>query len=231
METLEPYLGPRWRHFLVAIYQVFRPLRIIKASLEIKLLIGLAVVAAVAMPWYLTVGAMTRGVWFTGIPVGSKHQVDLRSEGWTQWFSILPTVSVDFHSSGLLPLVGIPSRRRIPSVGTPELRSALARKRSTARVLGLEPGLFSIPSIAREFYIAVAHLSRCRVDSVAIFHRLETRKGRFECLFVQTVLSRNVDRRNRCRSGIDPDRLPLFPCGTMGRRFRLCASHRRVRGR
>jgi len=55
--------GSRWRRSFVVTAQVLRPRQILEASLGLKLLTGTAIVAAIAVPWYLTIGIVTHGVW------------------------------------------------------------------------------------------------------------------------------------------------------------------------
>lgn len=58
-----PFDGPKWRRFVVTLVQLFNPRRMLAACLEMHLLIGLAVVAAIAVPWYTAVGVATQGTW------------------------------------------------------------------------------------------------------------------------------------------------------------------------
>lgn len=58
--------GPWWRRFLSTVIQILRPEAILEAVRSTHLLIGLGIVAAVALPWYLTVGIKTDWAWPRG---------------------------------------------------------------------------------------------------------------------------------------------------------------------
>src|SRR5205085_1674931 len=50
-----------WRRYLIPVFQFIRPRKLLAAILETHLLAGLAVVAAIALPWYLVVSVATEG--------------------------------------------------------------------------------------------------------------------------------------------------------------------------
>lgn len=58
--------GPWWRTWPVAIIQIFNPVRIGYATWKMRVLFGMLVVAAVAVPWYAAVGIQTNGAWLAG---------------------------------------------------------------------------------------------------------------------------------------------------------------------
>ena len=58
--------GSKWRRWFLTIQQIFRPKVILQTVQRMNLLIGLGIVAAIALPWYLTVGVMTNGDWLRG---------------------------------------------------------------------------------------------------------------------------------------------------------------------
>jgi 4-amino-4-deoxy-L-arabinose transferase-like glycosyltransferase len=65
-EKLKPIEGIWWRRWIVMAAQVLRPRVIVEAAQEMHLLIGLGIVTAVALPWYLAVGFKTNGAWLQG---------------------------------------------------------------------------------------------------------------------------------------------------------------------
>ena len=58
--------GPWWRRSLVTVAQVMRPSRVLEASGRMRVVLGAAVVLAIAMPWYVAVGLKTDGAWLRG---------------------------------------------------------------------------------------------------------------------------------------------------------------------
>ncbi|MBC8117902.1 MAG: glycosyltransferase family 39 protein [Candidatus Saccharimonas sp.] len=64
--TLSPPSGPWWRRSLVTLVQVMRPSRILEASWRMRIVLGAAVVLAIALPWYVAVGLKTDGAWLRG---------------------------------------------------------------------------------------------------------------------------------------------------------------------
>ena len=58
--------GARLRRWFMTVAQILRPRQILEASRGLHLLIGIGIVAAIALPWYLTVGVMTHGAWLHG---------------------------------------------------------------------------------------------------------------------------------------------------------------------
>ena len=65
-ETIKSTEGRWWRRWFLTVAQVFRPRPIIEAVQGMQLLIGLGIVAAIALPWYLAVGFKTNGEWLRG---------------------------------------------------------------------------------------------------------------------------------------------------------------------
>ncbi len=65
-ETIKPAEGRWWRRWFVTVAQIFRPRPILQAVQGMQLLIGLGIVAAIALPWYLAVGVKTNGDWLRG---------------------------------------------------------------------------------------------------------------------------------------------------------------------
>ena len=64
--TLSTPSGPWWRRSLVTLVQVMRPSRILLASWKMRVVLGAAVVLAIALPWYVAVGLKTDGAWLRG---------------------------------------------------------------------------------------------------------------------------------------------------------------------
>jgi len=64
--TLSSPSGPWWRRGLVTLVQVLRPSRILEASWKMRIVLGAAVVLAIALPWYVAVGLKTDGAWLRG---------------------------------------------------------------------------------------------------------------------------------------------------------------------
>lgn len=64
--TLLPLTGPWWRRSLLTVIQVMRPSRILEASWKMRVVLGAAVVLAIALPWYVAVGLKTDGAWLRG---------------------------------------------------------------------------------------------------------------------------------------------------------------------
>ena len=58
--------GPWWRRWYLLAIQLFRPLQILESVRAMHLGIGIGIVAAVALPWYLAVGFATNGDWLEG---------------------------------------------------------------------------------------------------------------------------------------------------------------------
>jgi 4-amino-4-deoxy-L-arabinose transferase-like glycosyltransferase len=58
--------GSWWRRSFVTVAQVMRPTRILAASWQMRVLLGAAVVLAIALPWYVAVGLKTDGAWLQG---------------------------------------------------------------------------------------------------------------------------------------------------------------------
>jgi 4-amino-4-deoxy-L-arabinose transferase-like glycosyltransferase len=58
--------GNRWKRSLIILRQLLRPGSIIEAANGMHLLAGIGIAAAVALPWYLTVGIQTKGAWLQG---------------------------------------------------------------------------------------------------------------------------------------------------------------------
>ena len=65
-ETIKPAEGRWWRRWFLTVAQIFRPRPIVEAVRGMHLLIGLGIVAAIALPWYLAVGVKTNGEWLRG---------------------------------------------------------------------------------------------------------------------------------------------------------------------
>ena len=65
-ETIKPAEGRWWRRWFLTVAQIFRPRPILQAVQGMQLLIGLGIVAAIALPWYLVVGVKTNGEWLRG---------------------------------------------------------------------------------------------------------------------------------------------------------------------
>ena len=65
-ETIKPVEGRWWRRWFSMVVQIFRPRPILEAVQGMHLLIGLGIVAAIALPWYLAVGVKTNGDWLRG---------------------------------------------------------------------------------------------------------------------------------------------------------------------
>ncbi len=65
-EKLKPVEGPWWRRGIMIVTQTLRPRAMVEVAGEMHLLVGLGIVAAVALPWYLAVGVRTNGVWLQG---------------------------------------------------------------------------------------------------------------------------------------------------------------------
>jgi 4-amino-4-deoxy-L-arabinose transferase-like glycosyltransferase len=65
-ETIKPAEGRWWRRWFLTVAQVFRPQAVVEAIRGMHLLIGLGIVAAIALPWYLAVGVKTNGEWLRG---------------------------------------------------------------------------------------------------------------------------------------------------------------------
>ena len=65
-DTLKSPEGPWWRRGFVTVAQIFRPRQIFESIRGMKLLVGLGIVAAIALPWYLAVSVMTNGDWLRG---------------------------------------------------------------------------------------------------------------------------------------------------------------------
>ena len=65
-ETIKQPEGRWWRRWILTVAQVFRPRPILEAVQGMHLLIGLGIVAAIALPWYLAVGIRTNGDWLRG---------------------------------------------------------------------------------------------------------------------------------------------------------------------
>jgi 4-amino-4-deoxy-L-arabinose transferase-like glycosyltransferase len=63
---LQAPTGRWWRRALVTGVQIMHPRRILDAGLAMRLLLGAAVVIAVALPWYVIVGIQTDGAWLRG---------------------------------------------------------------------------------------------------------------------------------------------------------------------
>ena len=55
-ETLTAPSGPWWQNSFVTVAQVMRPTRIWEASWRMRVVLGAAVVLAIALPWYVAVG-------------------------------------------------------------------------------------------------------------------------------------------------------------------------------
>lgn len=64
--TLASPSGPWWRRDLMTVIQIMRPSRIVQASWRMRVLLGAAVVLAIALPWYAAVGLKTDGAWLRG---------------------------------------------------------------------------------------------------------------------------------------------------------------------
>ncbi len=64
--TLLPPSGPWWRRSIATAIQVMRPSRILEASWRMRVVLGAAVVLAIALPWYVAVGLKTDGAWLRG---------------------------------------------------------------------------------------------------------------------------------------------------------------------
>lgn len=62
-ELLKAPSGAWWRRGIMTISQILRPRAILEVSRNLHLLIGIGIVAAIALPWYLAVGALTSGTW------------------------------------------------------------------------------------------------------------------------------------------------------------------------
>lgn len=65
-EKLKPPEGPWWRRLFTTVLQIVRPTAIVETTRGMHLLIGVGIVAAVALPWYLTVGIKTGWAWPRG---------------------------------------------------------------------------------------------------------------------------------------------------------------------
>lgn len=64
--TLAVPSGPWWWRVVVAVAQVMWPRKIVATGLAMRLLLGAAVVLAIALPWYVAVGVQTDGAWLRG---------------------------------------------------------------------------------------------------------------------------------------------------------------------
>ena len=58
--------GPWWRRWSLIVLQTLRPRALLEATQRMHLWVGLGIVAAVALPWYLAVGIKTNGAWLQG---------------------------------------------------------------------------------------------------------------------------------------------------------------------
>ena len=73
-EAIPAPTGRWWRKAFVMLAQFLRFRRIFEVARGMHLLIGLGIVAAVALPWYLTVGFKTHGDWLRGFLL--NHNLD-----------------------------------------------------------------------------------------------------------------------------------------------------------
>ncbi len=58
--------GTWWRRWAATFAQLFQPLRILRAGLAMRLVLGAAIVLTIALPWYIIVGIQTDGAWLRG---------------------------------------------------------------------------------------------------------------------------------------------------------------------
>ena len=65
-ESIKPAGGRWWRRWFLTVAQMIRPRPIMDAVKGMHLLIGLGIVAAIAIPWYFAVGIKTNGEWLRG---------------------------------------------------------------------------------------------------------------------------------------------------------------------
>lgn len=55
-----------WQRGIIATWQTLQPIRVLRGSLAMRVPMGALIVAAIALPWYVTVGIQTDGEWLAG---------------------------------------------------------------------------------------------------------------------------------------------------------------------
>ncbi len=65
---VQPEPVPRvwWQRWCITTLQTLNPMRILRGSLAMRVPLGALIVAAIALPWYVTVGIQTEGEWLAG---------------------------------------------------------------------------------------------------------------------------------------------------------------------
>ncbi len=66
LELAQPLTGAWWRRAVVTLWQTLQPRRIWRGCAVMRVPMGAIIVAAIALPWYVTVGVQTDGAWLEG---------------------------------------------------------------------------------------------------------------------------------------------------------------------
>jgi 4-amino-4-deoxy-L-arabinose transferase-like glycosyltransferase len=101
--ALELPAGPKWKNWIVTVGQIFRPKKVIETCREINLPFGIALVAAIALPWFVVVSVMTQGAWLRGFFLENNLNLVFAAKDGRNGFHLYPIYQLVVVHLGCFP--------------------------------------------------------------------------------------------------------------------------------